>query len=56
MPVASPDIKGIKKFRQYRKKGLTYREIEKLMGKKCRTLTRWNKYIVDKKLSTADLA
>lgn len=54
MPAPTPDIKGIKKFLEYRSKGLTYRDIQKIMGKDLKTLHRWNKYPVGKiqKLST----
>lgn len=45
MPIPKPDIEGIKKFKHYREKGLTYKEIETLMKKQVRTLSRWNTYI-----------
>lgn len=55
MPAPTPDVKGIQKFMEYRNKGLTYRDIQKLMGKDLRTLNRWSKYTVGKlqKLSTS---
>lgn len=56
MPIAKPDIEGIRKFVDLRKKGLTYSQVALVMGKNKRTLTRWNKYIVDKKFSTEFLA
>ena len=45
MPTPKPDIQGIKKFKEYRNKGLTYREIIAIMGKGKKTLMRWNNYI-----------
>lgn len=39
------DIESVKKFKEYRGRGLSYREIEKLMGKELKTLTRYNQYI-----------
>lgn len=57
MPRNTPDIVNIRKFLDYRKKKLTYREISKLMGgKDLKTLYRWNKYVVGKKLSPEMLA
>jgi len=50
MPIPKPDIDGIKKFLKYRKAGLTYKEIALLMGKMERTLSRWQKYVTDKKI------
>ncbi len=55
MPIPKPDIIGIRKFLKYRKQGLTYKEIALLMDKKERTLSRWQKYVTDKKLSTKQL-
>lgn len=46
-----PDIEGIKKFDEYRKKGLNNTEIAKVMGKKRRTITRWKKYLEIKKVT-----
>ena len=45
MPAPKPDINGIKKFVKYRSIGLSFREIQKLMGKDVKTLGRWDKYI-----------
>lgn len=47
MPLPTPDIEGAKKFKEYRDKGLTYRDIQKLMGKSLKTLSRWNTYLHD---------
>lgn len=51
MPKPTPDIQGIKKFLELKSKGLSYRQIGKLMDKDPKTLTRWNNYSVGK-LST----
>jgi len=53
MPLPTRDYKGMSKFKDYRKKGLSYRDIEKLMGKSLKTLARWNKYL---KESVGDLS
>lgn len=46
MPTPKPDIKGIKKFHEYRyEKKLEYRDIKTLMKKDLKTLARWNSYI-----------
>jgi hypothetical protein len=50
MPIPKPDIAGIQKFLNYRKIGLTYKEIALIMGKEERTLSRWQKYVTDKKI------
>jgi len=52
MPLNTPDIAGIKEFKHYREKGLSYRKISLLMqnkktkkNKPLETLRRWNNYI-----------
>ncbi len=55
MPGPKPNYEGIKKFQEYRKKKLSYREISKIMGKDLKTLSRWNKYVVGELSTQKDL-
>lgn len=48
MPTPKPDLKMIKKVKEYRKKKLSYQEIAKLLGNHKRQIYRWDKYSVDK--------
>jgi|GEM_PF-5948289 len=56
MPTPKPDLQGIKKFKQYKDKGLSYNDISKLLGKEVRTLTRWNKYLKTRKITMDNLS
>jgi len=51
MPIPKPDLKMIKKVKEYRKQKLSYREIALLLNNHKRQVYRWDKYPVDK-LST----
>jgi transposase len=55
MPKNTPDLKMAAKVQDFRAKGLSFREIQKITGKDLKTLYRWNLYDVGKKkkLSTA---
>jgi hypothetical protein len=54
MPSRKPDMEGLRKFKEYRDKGISYRDIEKIMKKPLVTLWRWEKYIKAGILSTND--
>lgn len=51
-----PDVDGVEKFISYRRRGLSYREIQKIMGKDLKTLYRWDQFVKTGKvkLSTVD--
>lgn len=41
------NISAVNKVRGYREKGLSLREISKIMEKDLKQIQRWNKYVVD---------
>lgn len=43
--IRARNIELIRKYKEYREKGLTYSEITTLMGKQKRQFVRWNDYI-----------
>jgi hypothetical protein len=42
------DIKSVKKVKNYREKGLSFREISKILGADVRQVHRWYTYQTDK--------
>lgn len=38
------DIENIKKVKEFRKKGITFRQIAKLLERDLKTIWRWSKY------------
>jgi hypothetical protein len=51
MPIPKPDMAMIKKVKEFRSKGLTFRQIAKILEKDVKTIYRWASYSVGK-LST----
>lgn len=52
MPYPKPDLEMVKKVKDFRAKGLSFRQIAKLLEKDVKTVYRWASYDVGK-FSTA---